>query len=65
MISLIMREKHFTDEQVLDHFAEVGRVSKAKILVHEMPFLSGYDGTQMHWPVSLLKALPKFRRSSR
>lgn len=59
MISLIMREKHFTDEQVLDHFAEVGRVSKAKILIHEMPFLSGYDGTQMHWPVSLLMALPK------
>ena len=59
MISLIMREKHFTDEQVLDHFAEVGRVSHAKILVHEMPFLSGYDGTQMHWPVSLLKTLPK------
>jgi 4-hydroxy-tetrahydrodipicolinate synthase len=59
LISLIMREKHFSDEQVLDHFAEVGRVSKAKILVHEMPFLSGYDGTQMHWPASLLMALPK------
>jgi dihydrodipicolinate synthase/N-acetylneuraminate lyase len=59
LVSLIMREKHFTDQQVLDHFAEVGRVSKAKILVHEMPFLSGYDGTQMHWPASLLMALPK------
>ena len=29
MISLIMREKYFTDQQVLDHFAEVGRVSRS------------------------------------
>ena len=28
------------------------------ILVHEMPFLSGYDGNQMHWPKSLLMSLP-------
>jgi len=29
------------------------------ILVHEMPFLSGYDGKQMHWPQSLITSLPK------
>ena len=59
MISLIMREKHFTDEQVLEHFAYIGRESKFPILVHEMPFLSGYSGEQMHWPESLLESLPK------
>jgi 4-hydroxy-tetrahydrodipicolinate synthase len=59
LVSLIVREKYFNDEQIIDHYAEVGRATRMAILVHEMPFLSGYDGTQMHWPVSLLKALPK------
>ena len=58
LISLIVREKYFNDEQILDHFAEVGRNSNMPILVHEMPFLSGYDGTQMHWPHSLFTKLP-------
>lgn len=58
LISLIVREKYFNDEQILEHFAMVGRDSNMPILVHEMPFLSGYDGTQMHWPHSLFKKLP-------
>lgn len=58
LISLIVREKYFNDEQILEHFAIVGRDSGMPILVHEMPFLSGYDGTQMHWPHSLFKKLP-------
>jgi 4-hydroxy-tetrahydrodipicolinate synthase len=58
LVSLIVREKYFTDDQIIDHFAEVGRATKMPILVHEMPFLSGYDGTQMHWPRSLFEALP-------
>lgn len=59
LISLIVREKYFSDDQILDHFAQVGRDTSMPILVHEMPFLSGYDGTQMHWPESLLMSLPK------
>ena len=59
LISLIMREKYFCDEQVLDHFAQVGSSANFPILVHEMPFLSGFDGTQMHWPESLIEALPQ------
>ncbi|MEJ2653028.1 MAG: dihydrodipicolinate synthase family protein [Gammaproteobacteria bacterium] len=59
LISLIVREKYFTDEQILDHFAQVGNATGMAILVHEMPFLSGYDGNQMHWPKSLMMALPK------
>ncbi len=58
LISLLVREKYFSDDQVLDHFAEVGRLSRCPILVHEMPFLSGADGSQIHWPESLLNALP-------
>lgn len=59
LISLLVREKYFSDEQILDHYAQVGRETGMAILVHEMPFLSGYDGTQMHWPDSLLKKLPQ------
>lgn len=58
LVSLIVREKYFNDEQILDHFAEVGSATNMATLVHEMPFLSGYDGTQMHWPHSLFKKLP-------
>ena len=59
LISLIMREKYFTDDQVLDHYAQIGREANMPILIHEMPFLSGSDGTQMHWPESLVRQLPK------
>lgn len=59
LISLIVREKYFNDEQILEHFSMVGGASKFPILVHEMPFLSGYDGKQMHWPHSLIESLPK------
>jgi len=58
LVSLIVREKYFTDDQILDHYAEVGRTTKMPILVHEMPFLSGFGGAQMNWPHSLFKKLP-------
>jgi 4-hydroxy-tetrahydrodipicolinate synthase len=59
LASLIVREKYFSDDQILDHYAEVGRSTGMAILVHEMPFLSGYDGKQMYWPQSLMSALSK------
>ena len=59
LVSLIVREKYFCDDQILEHYAEVGRSTGMAILVHEMPFLSGYNGNQMHWPKSLMAALPK------
>ena len=58
LISLIVREKYFTDDQILDHYAKIGRDANFPILVHEMPFLSGKDGCQMNWPKSLLGSLP-------
>ena len=59
LISLIVREKYFDDEQVIEHFSQIGKASDVPILVHEMPFLSGYDGKQIHWPHTLLKSLIK------
>jgi len=59
LVSLLVREKYFNDEQILDHYSEVGTSTKMPILVHEMPFLSGYDGKQMNWPYSLFKKLPQ------
>ncbi len=59
MVSLLVREKYFSHDQIISHYDEVGRDSQMAILVHEMPFLSGADGTQMHWPHSLFRALPK------
>jgi 4-hydroxy-tetrahydrodipicolinate synthase len=59
LISLIVREKYFSDEQILEHYASIGRACKFPQLVHEMPFLSGFDGKQMHWPMSLLDSLRK------
>ncbi len=56
-ISLIMREKYFSDEQVLEHFEMVGERSGLPIVIHEMPFLSGFDGTQMNWPETLISRL--------
>lgn len=59
LVSLIVREKYFTDDQILDHFSQIGNATNMAILVHEMPFLSGYNGNQMHWPKSLMMSLPK------
>jgi 4-hydroxy-tetrahydrodipicolinate synthase len=57
LISLIVREKFFDDQQVLDHYSYIGEKSNFPILVHEMPFLSGMNGKQINWPLSLLKKL--------
>ena len=59
LISLLVREKYFDDDQILGHFSEIGNAADIPILVHEMPFLSGFGGKQMHWPKSLIKSLPK------
>jgi 4-hydroxy-tetrahydrodipicolinate synthase len=57
MISLLVREKYFNDDQILEHFHIIGSKADFPLLVHEMPFLSGADGSQMHWPVSLIERL--------
>lgn len=57
VISLIFREKYYFEEQVYDHYKIVTENTDMPLLVHEMPFTSGLDGTMIDWPVSLLDKL--------
>lgn len=57
LISLICREKYFSDEQIIEHYRYIGEQADFPLLVHEMPFLSGFNGNQMHWPLELIDKL--------
>jgi len=57
MISLIFREKHYSDEQVFKHYQMCADSCDIGILIHEMPFISGHGGHTMNWPISLLDRL--------
>ena len=60
MISLIFREKFYSNEQVLAHFKYITDNSSTPILIHEMPFISGLGGHTINWPVELLNQLADF-----
>jgi len=60
MISLIFREKFYSNEQVLSHFKYITDNSSTPILIHEMPFISGLGGHTVNWPVELLNQLADF-----
>ena len=57
MFASIVREKYFSDTQIINHYKFLSNKLNKPLLVHEMPFLSGYDATVMRWPLSLLKKL--------
>lgn len=57
IISLIFREKYYSDEQVAKHYKMCADSCGIGILIHEMPFISGHGGFTMNWPVSLLDRL--------
>lgn len=57
IISLICREKYYSDEQIYAHFEFISSQSKIGLLIHEMPFLSGYGGPSVNWPIGLLDRL--------
>ena len=57
MFASIVREKYFSDTQVVAHYDFLSKNLKMPLLVHEMPFLSGYDASILNWPMSLLKEL--------
>ncbi len=56
IFSSICREKYFSDKQIFLHYKKIAS-SKMPILVHMMPFLSGYNGSNMNWKLSTLKKL--------
>lgn len=58
IFSSICREKYFSDRQIFLHYKKISS-AKMPILVHLMPFLSGYDGNNMNWKDSTLKKLSK------
>lgn len=57
MFASIVREKYFSDAQVVAHYDFLSKNLKMPLLIHEMPFLSGYDASIFKWPLSLLKKL--------
>ena len=54
--SSIIREKFFETEQVVEHY-KLMSTAGIPIVVHAMPFLSGYDGRSMDWPDAIFTAL--------
>ena len=60
MISLIFREKFYSNDQVLAHFKYITDNSSTPILIQEMPFISGLGGHAVKWPVELLNQLADF-----
>jgi len=54
----ICREKYFTDEQIYMHYQELNKCNIG-IIVHVMPFLSGYNSNNFNWPLSIFKKLSK------
>ena len=57
LVSLIFREKYYTNKQVFSHFNFVAKNSDIGILIHGMPFLSGYGGPPINYPIDLLDRL--------
>ena len=53
----IVREKYFSDSQIIDHYDLLSEKLKMPLLVHEMPFLSGYDAKNLKWPLSLFEQI--------
>lgn len=53
----IVREKYFSDDQVYDHYKMLSDSLDMPLLIHEMPFLSGYNSQNMNWPLELFKSL--------
>ena len=43
MFASIVREKYFSNEQIFNHFEFLSQQLAMPLLVHEMPFLSGFD----------------------
>ena len=60
IFSSIFREKYFSDNQVFKHF-EALNSANFQILIHLMPFLSGYDGRNIDWDLSILKKISSLK----
>lgn len=57
IISLIVRERFYSEDQIFNHYKMIADNSNIGILIHEMPFLNGFGGPPVNWPISLLDKL--------
>lgn len=57
LISLIFRERHYSDEQVRKHFELIADRCEIPILIHEMKLDNGFGGPAINWPIDLLDRL--------
>lgn len=57
MVSLLVRERYYSAEQIYNHYAMVAKATGANLLIHEMPFLCGFGGPSVQWPIELLDRL--------
>lgn len=57
IISIICREKYYSDDQIFAHFDYISKASDIGILIHEMPFLNGYGGPAVNYTLELLDRL--------
>jgi 4-hydroxy-tetrahydrodipicolinate synthase len=57
IISLIFREKFYSNKQVFNHYKACAESTSIGLLVHEMPFISGHGGSTLNWPIELLDCL--------
>tara|TARA_Y100000385_G_scaffold269292_1_gene307178 strand:- start:575 stop:1381 length:807 start_codon:yes stop_codon:yes gene_type:complete len=60
IFSSICREKFFNDDQIYQHYKKMSE-AKIPLLVHVMPFLSGYSGNNIEWKTTTLKKLSTIR----
>ena len=54
----ICREKFFSEKQIYNHYLEINKC-KMPLLIHSMPFLSGYNSKNFNWPISLILKISK------
>lgn len=60
VFSSICREKYFSNDQIFLHYKKLSKVNMP-ILVHVMPFLSGYSGQNYNWPPEIFAKLSKIK----
>lgn len=56
----ICREKFFSEKQIYNHYLEINKC-RMPLLIHSMPFLSGYNSKNFNWPISLILKISKLK----
>ncbi len=57
LISLILQEKIYSNEQIYKHYKKISDSTGIGLLVHEMKLISGYGDFTYNWPIESLDRL--------